>query len=205
MRLNEVEVGKKIEIILILDDKRLEFESVVQEILDDSILIEPITKDEKTVGFKNYEVIVIYPSEENKPYAWEGVEVKLVKYQEQIYHQLVAKSAGAPINRRNAYRQYVGVEGLVVSPSSRYKVVIKNVSTTGCAFVTEEELPLGENVMVSFSSEEENYTMRCVIVRRQDMEESGKIVYGCRMHTVNRKIEQFIMKCQRKDMQRRNS
>lgn len=205
MKLSEVEVGKKIQVIVVLDEKRLEFESVIAAVVDQSVLIEPIMNDDKTVGFNNHEAAAIYIAEDNKPYAWSSIEIKLVRYQEQIYHQLVAKTQGAPFNRRRAYRQYVGMEGMVNDLHKNYKVIVKDVSIGGCSFVCNEELEIGHNVLVSFSDDKENYSIRCTIVRKYVIEENGKTVYGCASHVANRKIEHFIMEHQIIDMQRRNS
>ncbi|MGN0161224.1 MAG: PilZ domain-containing protein [Lachnospiraceae bacterium] len=205
MNLNEVEVGKNIEIILNLDGRKLKFNSEVREILDDSILIDPVTQEDKTVGFAKHEAMVICVAEENKPYMWNGVTIKLVKYNNEIYHQLIAAQPGAHYNRRRHYRQFVGVEGMINNLDKTHPVIVKDVSATGCAFVSGDDFEVGTDVIVSFSDADQNFVLRCKIVRKQEVSEGKKIVYGCEMKLTNHKVEKYVNEKQRQDMQRRSS
>ena len=205
MKLNEVEIGKPIQIILILDDRRLEFDTVIQEIVGESVLVEPITDGDKTVGFKNHDALAVYVGPDKKPYGWSNVQVKLVKYQDKVFHQLVTNVEGSSLNRRGAYRQYVGHGGVVMCLGKKYRAIIKDVSTNGCGFVCDEEFTIGDNVVVAFTDEEQDFTIHCTIVRKYTIPENGKTVYGCKTHTVNRKIEKYIMERQRQDMLRKKT
>lgn len=205
MRLNEVEIGKPIQIILILDDKRLEFDTVIQAVVGESVLVDPITDGTKTVGFKNHDALAVYVGTDKKPYGWSRVQVKLVKYQDKVYHQLLTDVEGSTLNRRGSYRQYVGHGGVVINMGKKYRAIIKDVSTNGCGFVCDEEFTIGDNIVVAFSDEEYDFSIHCTIVRKFTIEENGKNVYGCKTHTVNRKIEQYIMERQREDMRRKKT
>ena len=205
VKLTEAEVGKLISVTLVTEGKTLNFNSFVTAVFDDSILIEPITEDEKTVGFNKRKVNVVYIAEETKPYIWLNVEIRLVKYNDQVYHQLITDAPGTKFNRRRSFRQYVGVEGMVNNVNETFSVMIKDVSANGCSFVTSQELEIGGRVIVSFSSDEENFAIRTMIIRKLEIEETGKIVYGCETAVPNHKIEKFISNRQRKDMQRRSA
>ncbi|MGN0515252.1 MAG: PilZ domain-containing protein [Lachnospiraceae bacterium] len=205
MKLTEAEVGKSISVTLVTEGKTLNFNSFVTAVLDDSILIEPITEDEKTIGFNNRKVNVVYIAEETKPYIWLNVEIRLVKYNDQVYHQLITDGPGTKFNRRRSFRQYVGIEGMVNNVNETFSVIIKDVSANGCSFVTNQELEIGGRVIVSFSSDEENFVIRTMIIRKLEIEETGKIVYGCETAVPNHKIEKFVSDRQRKDMQRRSA
>lgn len=205
MNLNEVEVGKSVEIILSLDGRKLNFNSEVREILDDSILIDPITQEDKTVGFAKHEAMVICVTSDNRPYMWNGVTVKLVKYNNEVYHQLIAAQPGAHYNRRKHYRQFVGAEGMINDLNETHQVIVKDVSAKGCAFVTNHEFEIGTDVIVSFTDSDQNFVLRCKIVRKQEIPEGKKIVYGCEMKLTNHKVEKYVTEKQRQDMQRRSS
>lgn len=204
MKLKEVLVGSNVEIIFISDDKKLVFESVVTKVVDDTLLIEPIMEEDMTVGFKNHEVTIICITD-NKPYIWTKVKVKLVKYNEQIYHQLITDTDGAHVNRRNSYRMYVGTQGMVNNLNKSYEVIIKDVSAKGCAFITTEKFEIGDNVVVSFTDENENFVIRCAIVRTEEVESSGRYIYGCEMKLNNRKIEKYVNDKQLKEIKRRSA
>lgn len=206
MKLNEIAVEKKVDIVVIIDDEKLEFTSEVKFVLNDTLLIDPITDgEERTIGFKNHEVMVICVPNDEKAYMWPDVTVKLVKYNDQVYHQLSCESEGGPINRRRNYRQYVGIEGMVNDLVSSFNVVVKDVSVSGCSFVSAEDFPVGGNVIVSFTDNSTNFMIRCKIVRMYEVKEIGKRVYGCEANAPMRKLEKYIIEKQRKDMQKRAS
>ena len=94
---------------------------------------------------------------------------------------------------------------MVNNVNETFSVMIKDVSANGCSFVTSQELEIGGRVIVSFSSDEENFVIRTMIIRKLEIEETGKIVYGCETAVPNHKIEKFISNRQRKDMQRRSA
>lgn len=205
MKLTQVQVGIQIQIILIIDGQRMNFNSIIRAILDDSILIDPIMQQDKTVGFDGHEVMAICVAQENKPYLWNGISLRLVRFNGEVYHQLQTGQDGVFCNRRKYYRQYVGMEGNVNDLSHSYSVIIKDVSLKGCSFVTSEELELGKSIVLSFSDNETNYVIRAVINRKMIVDETNKTVYGCEMRLENTKLEKYISERQRQEMQRRNT
>lgn len=203
MKINEIEVGSNVEIIVSINGNPLIFESVVSEVLEGSILVEPIMENDKTVGFSDYESQVIAKSADNKLYIWKGVKVKLVKFNGKIYHQLKADEESIPYNRRRHYRQFVGEEGFATYLARTCPVVVRDVSAKGCSFVSDFDFEIGSEITVKFADDKENYVIHCTVVRREVVEESGKTIYGCEMKFMNSKIERYITNKQRQEMQRR--
>lgn len=205
MKINETEMGRNVHIEVVIDGKKLEFDSVIQAIVDETILIDPITKDEKTVGFKNHEALVIYVTSDNKPFAFSGATLTLVKYQGQVFHQITAAGPGSPYNRRKSYRQHVGLEGSINDLSGSKQVVVKDVSAHGCSFVTSEELEVGNNIALTFMDGDKTFVIRSTIVRQFEVQGTGKYVYGCECKMANHKIEKYVTEKQREDLQRHNT
>lgn len=205
MKLNQAQIGKKIDIIVVIDGHRMNFSSMIRAVLDESLLIDPILEGEKTVGFSGHEAMAICVAEENKPYIWTGIEIRLVRYNGEVFHQLQTDAEGSFCNRRKYFRQYVGVEGMVNDLSNSFTVTIKDVSAKGCSFVTSEEFEVGQSVVVSFTDNDENFVLRALINRKLFIEETKRTVYGCEMRLENKKVDKYISERQRQDMQRRSA
>lgn len=204
MKINGIEVGSNVEVIVSINGNALIFESVVSEVLESSILVEPIMENDKTVGFADYEAQVIAKGTDNKLFIWKGVKVKLVKFNGRIYHQLKTEEESIPYNRRRHYRQFVGEDGFATYLAKTWPVIVRDVSAKGCSFVSEFDFEIGSEITVSFSDEKEKYTINCTVVRHEVIEENGKNIYGCEMKFMNSKIERYIINKQRQEMQRRS-
>ena len=68
------------------------------------------------------------------------------------YHAIVCKRDGIKWNRRQAYRQYLGLDGMLSIDSTRANrsVVVKDISATGVSFVGDAGYELSFHGTVSF-------------------------------------------------------
>jgi len=107
---DSIKTDDALEIEILYNGKRKIFPSVVKEFIDDAVLISPIVIGGKAVGFPEelktrFSVVV-----KGTPYVWSDPKIRLVKYAGNMYHMVSLPGEGNYVNRRQAYRQYVGEE-----------------------------------------------------------------------------------------------
>ena len=122
----------------------------------------------------------------------------------QDFHYITAFTEGFTFNRRNAYRQYMGMLGSVQIGINNvaYEIVAKDISSIGFAFVTSENLDIiGQLAHLVFQDKERvPFNMYGQVVRKQVIHDK-KYVYGCITASHYSSIETYIIKKQRERAQ----
>lgn len=165
----------------------LEFDSKIQIIKEEYILIKLIVIDEKILNFpEDIKVNLVYYAEDDKLYIWEDVVITPVKYKDGNKYHKINKPVeeGKKYNRRGNYRLFIGEEmNIDVRRGTEYvrnRVMIKDVSATGFAFLFNEEYEVGDKVILYFMSKNgKKLELPSKIVRKQFMENINTNLYGC--------------------------
>lgn len=164
-----------------------EFETVLIEHVGNCLVCQPIMHEGKMINFALPELsidISVFDNEKGKLYSWRQVSVKAGYYKKKILcHLIYLDAPPVEVNRRNNYRQYVGIAGAAQAfhrPIS--KVVIRDVSNRGVSFLVDDKgfFDVGKTVKVTFSDckGQFNFTLECEIVRERELE-NGKYEFGC--------------------------
>ncbi|MCR5154649.1 MAG: PilZ domain-containing protein [Lachnospiraceae bacterium] len=203
MRFEDMEEAHSIELdVTTPQRKKLSIPTTIAKVQGDHILLEPIKVDNKVVGFPpSCTVNVIYAGDE-RAYIWKNSDVKLVKVGKNIYYSITSFLQGEPINRRGAYRVYIGEEMYLTTftndgPKS-LTVILKDISESGFAFITKEAFDIGRAVRLSFTvgSREHELRLPATIVRRQEDENSIRVLYGCKLTDKNKLLSGILMHIQ---------
>ncbi|MBQ3062011.1 MAG: PilZ domain-containing protein [Lachnospiraceae bacterium] len=202
MHISEIPENSRITVIASINREYIEFDTHVIGKKGEYVLIELIKNDEgKAIGFTSDKITldVSYVIEEEKPpYIWRNVKIANVKKGNHAYQILAQSVDGKRENRRGAYRLYLGVDAILDVPGhvKSTRVVLKDISSTGFAFVYNEELPNGAICRIHTSIDSTKMALTGGIVRQQVLD-NGRIIYGCHMDKFSKELEKFIAQKQR--------
>ena len=163
MRLAELPVGTGILFDVSIQKQELEFPSEVVEVHDNFILTKPVMSKGKVVGLggEGVSVSLTYSRNDKAPIVWKGVGCSVVKTKGRVLYKVIASGAGFEVNRREAFRLFVGLEGIARVGTNRraMDVILKDLSDTGFAFVVDHEIEdaTGLSVRLVFKDFDRNY------------------------------------------------
>ena len=202
MHITEIPENTQITIIASIDKNYIEFTTRMIEVKDAGILVEAIkTEDGKPISLVSdkIQLDVSYVEDEKKPpFMWRNIKSQYVKIGKTTYHLLFQTADGKRENRRGAFRLFVGEHAHLnlLSRPGNIPVILKDISTTGFAFVYHEDLQTNKYCSVSCVIDNSTLVLSGMIVRKQGME-NGNIIYGCQMEKFSKELDKFIAKKQR--------
>lgn len=213
MLLQEMPADNKIIIELSIKGQKFEFPSKVVSQGNNSIFIEPIRINGKVLTFNSSESVavnIVMIRENKSPMVWKGVGVACVHEKSGSFYKITASGEGFEINRRGAFRIFVGISGVAQLGINRkaVDVIVKDVSENGFSFVSSEDMEnvINMPVRLVFNDFNKNYSLMGIIVRKVIINET-KLLYGCQLSVNNSQLEQYINQKQRQmlSMNRDNS
>lgn len=200
--IDDIQAKDPVEIEILYNGKRRSFSSVAKEFIGDAVLIEPIMHGNKAVGFPDaiksrFSVVV-----RGTPFVWNDPKIRLVKYSGNLYHMVSLPGEGNYVNRRQAYRQYVGTEMPVTvirqgGERDVHTVLVKDLSETGVGIVSDVLMNVDDSVRIRISDEGYLLSVNAVVVRVQENEKTRDKMYGCQFTEAIPKLSQYIMQIQR--------
>jgi len=204
----ELVQGAAMELEVRCSGKTMTFLNNIVLITKSSILITAITVNDQTVGFTtNCQLNFLYKFE-SKLFIWENVNIKLVKYDGSIYHQIDLNGVGKPFNRRSTYRMYVG-ENMPVFVNTAtgpcaISVLIKDISETGAGFITKDEIDIDRTIRLKLKDNNLTISISGIIVRREYLENLGSFHYGCKFNEKNNLLSKYIIKKQNEILKKKS-
>lgn len=211
MNVQELPSGSQIELEIHSGSDTLSLHSSVVKPIQNSILIEKLDHEGKLLGIPdNCSVNLLYvDTKDSCPYVWENVSVRPVRYKEGIYHYIdnISAKSNAHINRRKAFRLYIGKEMILSVHDNtglkQYRVLLKDISETGMAFVTKEDFPIKKLVHLDFIDNGFSIPLSGHIVRKTAANGSpNKTVYGCHFSSPRPLLNKYIAKKQQQKLHR---
>lgn len=214
MLLQEMPEDNKLIIELSMNGQKYEFPSKVIRKSSQNVLIEPVRINGKVLSFNSSNggvTVSIFMIRDGKPpMLWKGVAVNSVREEDGTFYKITANGEGFEVNRRGAFRLFIGISGVAQLGTNRkaVDVIVKDVSENGFSFVGAEDMDdvINKPVRLVFTDFNQNYSLMGIIVRKVVIGES-KIVYGCKLGVRNANLEQYISQKQRQmlSMNRGNS
>lgn len=202
MHIREIPPNSQVTVIASIDKHYLEFNTRVMGASEENIIMELIKNDEgKAISFASDKITVdisFVEEEEKPPFMWRNVKVTHIKHGNNMYHMATQSSEGKRENRRGAYRLFLGEDAtldIVDNPRS-IPVILKDISSTGFAFIHPGELSINKFCKISCNIDNKKLVLSGVIVRKQIMD-NGNTVYGCHMEKFSKELEKFIAQKQR--------
>lgn len=193
MKLNEIPVGGIVNLSVQVEDKVIRFYSKVMVRLTDSILVDVIKEKEKSMGFGGHNVQVVYVLENgDKPIVWVQAKVKLVKYKNVTYHQILAESEGRPFSRQDNVKLPVGIKGTATGKDFSGEVTIRDISVHGISFVSDVMLTGNTPIRIRFNDLNRNFNLAVGVCWFTSESNTSRYVYGCMILSKNVNIEAYI-------------
>ena len=187
-----------------MNGQKYEFPSKVIRKVNQSVLVEPIRINGKILSFNSSGggiMVSVYMIRDSKPpMLWKGVAVNSIREDNGTFYKITANGEGFEVNRRGAFRLFIGISGVAQLGTNRkaVDVIVKDVSESGFSFVGMEDMDnvINMPVRLVFADFNQNYSLMGIIVRKVVIGEN-KIVYGCRLGVRNANLEQYISQKQR--------
>ncbi len=202
----EMEISHAIELEIFMNGKKTTLLTSVEQVIDTTVLLTPIQLNGKVVGFPPDCTVNLLYVEENHVFCWKNVKVKAVRYEKNVYHSVELIAEAEILNRRGAYRVFIGENMLLTSFTANgpktYNVLLKDVSETGMAFYSKEEFDVGRTVRLHLVvSSAHELQLSSQIIRIQNFEDRQDHLYGCKFLERNDRLITYLMKLQQ-DRQR---
>jgi c-di-GMP-binding flagellar brake protein YcgR len=178
-------------------------------IKDNSVLIYTIKVEDQTLGFSEKYLLNFLFKIDGRLYIWENVNVKLVKYDGTIYHKIDIYGQGKPYNRRASYRMYIGEDmplyvNTATGPSA-LSVLVKDISNTGVAFITNEEIDVERTFRLKLKDNNSIINLSGIVVRKEFIPHLNSFLYGCKFNEKNNFLGKYIAKKQNEMLQKKTS
>ncbi|MBP3570106.1 MAG: PilZ domain-containing protein [Lachnospiraceae bacterium] len=197
----EVQLSHSVELEILMNGKKTTLLSSVEQMIGTTALLTPIHLNGKVVGFPPDCTVNLLYIEEGHVYCWKNVKVKAVRYEKKIYHSVELIADAEMLNRRGAYRVFIGETMLLTAFTANgpktYNVLLKDVSETGMAFYSKEEFDVGRTVRLHLAlNKSQELQLSSQIIRIQDFEERPDKLYGCKFLERNDRLIGFLMRLQ---------
>lgn len=154
-------------------------------------------------------ISVIYMEDGIKPLIWEGCRMQTVQAGKEKYHAIVCKRDGMKWNRRQAYRQYLGLDGTLSIDSTRanHSVVVKDISATGVSFVGVPDMNYLSMGPFHLTFEDKASRLKVQLtgtaVRQEPVDET-KVIVGCTVKQANLDLGTYVASKQKQEIARRH-
>lgn len=209
LQIDDLSKGGNMELEVRFNGRTLSFRSDIVIIKNNSVLITTIKVNEQTVGFSDKCQINFLYKVDGKLFIWENINVKLVKYDGEIYHKLDIFGEGKPHNRRDSYRMYIGEDmPLYVNTSAgptAFSVLVKDISETGVAFISKEEIDIDRTIRLKLKDNNATISISGIIIRKEFLTNLDSYLYGCKFNEKNSKLGKFIAKRQGELLRKKTS
>ena len=199
MEIKDLEKDAVVELEVHINKKTLNFNCQTVMIKDNFILVPKIVVNNQTVGFSDNCTVNLIYIREGKATIWENVIVKLVNYKGKIHHKIDVLGPGKPLNRRGAYRVYIGLNGELTTsgptgPDS-FMVTVKDISETGCAFISDRELDIGRHIRIRFR-DNVSVELNGKIIRSEFKDNLNASLYACELVGRHPRLGSYLAKKQ---------
>lgn len=209
MRLTDFEMTHSVELEILHDGKKTTLLTSVEGMINNSVLLTPIHLDGKIVGFPaRLTVNLLYP-EDGHVYCWSNVTVKAVRYRGSIYHSVELPGNAFVLNRRGAYRVYIGESKLLhyrnQTGTKLYEVLVRDISETGMCYMSKDHFEVGRTVHLQLRlSHGHELSMRAKILwKRENPNRSTTFLYGCKFTEKSKFLNSYLMNVQQEQQRKK--
>lgn len=217
MRLEELEQGQLVTILVSFGKKYMEFNTMIEEVSQKKRLVytSPIMRNDRLISFKSSSVrthLLAY-FRDRTPQIFRNVSIQLTgRDVGSVQYAVSASSESLDFNRRKHYRCYIGEEVTIMigRHHTTYKAVLKDLSVGGFSFCLEtskKECKVGNmvhfvlNEFLDELKERFSFSIYGIIVSKREID-NNRMIYGCRITSNTHGIAAYIAKKERVRLQR---
>ncbi len=197
----ELQLEHSVELEVLMNGKKTTLLTAVEQIIGQVVLLTSININGKVVGFPPNCVVNLLYIGENQVFCWKNVKIKAVRYEKKVYHSAELVADAEILNRRGAYRVYIGEQMQLTAFSAQgpknYPVHLKDLSETGMAFFSKEEFDVGRTVRLHLIIRKgQELQLSAQIIRIQDFENRTDKLYGCKFVERYNHLVSYLMHLQ---------
>lgn len=201
MTVDEMQPEHSVELEITMNGQKSTLLTSVEQVVNNHVLLTPIHINGKIVGFPPECAVNLLYVGENQVFCWKNIKLKAVRYEKKIYHSAELIADAELLNRRGAYRVYMGEKMTLTAFSATgpktYSVHLKDISETGMAFFSQEEFDVGRTVRLNFSVKKGmELPLSAQIIRIQEFENRKDKLYGCKFVERNNRLIGILMHLQ---------
>ncbi|MBQ8189439.1 MAG: PilZ domain-containing protein [Lachnospiraceae bacterium] len=209
MKLGELEVGTEIDIEVKIGGKEWLFHDTILQFIKGVALMEPLSYEGKIINIAGDDVgVSVYVNDdEDIPMQFRGCVVKNLRLKDKTYLAIACNNEGKRVNRRNAFRIFVGEDGYIEpigSEIKRLNVVVRDLSLTGFSFVTDVH-DWDENIRILWLNFDGRYgekmRLQGSVVRTAEGERE-RLIVGCQIVKCANDLETYVSFKQRENLKR---
>lgn len=227
MKMAELKLGKAVQITVIRQEYKLHLVSKIEAVYDDHFAVTLIEGNGRKFVFKETDEITVIYKEENRLYKFTKLKGAIEQLDGDYVHTFYGPKEGVSFNRRNAYRVFLGEEGMFSWTASGHEEVlhayrdrmheaegqnltkgcvcmIKDISENGACICTNEGLNVSD--YIGFELMTEMGKIRCIgkIVRASSNREGiYRNIYGVKFTEVSSIITKYVFAVQRQQLKKR--
>lgn len=209
MQIDDISKGGNMEIEVKCNGHTMSFRSEIVAIKNNSVLITTIKVNDQTIGFSEKCQLNFMYKLDGKLFLWENVNIKLVKFNGNVYHKIEIFGEGKIFNRRDSYRMYIGEDMLLyvntASGPNALSVLVKDISETGVAFIAKEEIDIDRTIRLKLKDNNVIISLSGVIIRKDFLDNLNSYLYGCKFNGKNSKLGKFLAKRQGELLRKKTS
>lgn len=220
MYINEAPVGSRIHLKVIVKGSTFEFDTNIIDsknkalsnycFRNHGVVIQPLKSKGALLKFPDSVKIeaVVYCDDKPQPYLYlQSNIINMVMKDNCVYQVLCCKLNMKEWNRRESYRQYVGLSGIARIGSNKQtcNCIIKNISATGIGLVVNDlgEFNHSEMCRVSFNDVNLHRQMcvnffLCNVTELED----GKLLLGCKLLGDTTTVANYVYAKQHEELER---
>lgn len=197
----ELQLEHSVELEIIMNGKKTTLLSSVEQVVGQNVLLSPIQINGKVVGFPPDCIVNLLYVGENQVFCWKNIKLKAVRYEKKVYHSAELIADAEILNRRGAYRVYIGEQMTLTAFSAQgpknYQVQLKDLSETGMAYFSKEEFDVGRTVRLHLTIRKgQELQLSAQIIRIQEFENRQDKLYGCKFVERNNRLIGYLMHLQ---------
>lgn len=201
MTVDEMQPEHSVELEITMNGKKTTLITSVEQVVNNHVLLTPIQINGKVVGFPPDCTVNLLYIGERQVFCWKNIQLKAIRYEKKIYHSAELVADAELLNRRGAYRVYIGERMRLTTFSAAgpkaLSVTLKDISETGMAFFSQEELDIGRTVRLNFSVKKGmDLPLSAQIIRIQNFENRKDKLYGCKFIERNNRLIGILMHLQ---------
>ncbi len=205
MTFTEARAGDNLIIQIAFGKQTMDLPSKIVGVKRDNLIVDIIYLDKKMLNLasNNIRINLMLIREGKVPIVWKNVTCKIIKENEQSYYQITSYSEGYENNRREAFRLFIGNDGVaqVGINKKALEVIVRDVSENGFSFVTSTDVTMavGEPVRLVFIDLDITFSLMGIVVRKVNVNEK-EVLYGCKLSVKNNKLLKYINDKQRQEI-----
>lgn len=207
MWLREVVIGTEVDLEVKSEKCDWLFQSTVRQEIKGALLLDPVIYEDKMLNLSADGISVnVIVKDEDIPIQFRNCVVRNIRLQDGNFLAVACSQEGKRVNRRNAFRIFMGERGTVelIGKNRRLDAVVRDLSMTGFSFVVdvydwEDDTSL---VWLNFTGRyDEKMRMQGEVIRKSEGER-GRLIVGCQIIKCANDLSSYISYKQRENLKK---